>query len=359
MRGGEKCLARLCGLFPDSQISTLFHRRGATSEVIENRPIKTSWLQLMPGWQRYYRYLLPLFPRAVERLRVSECDLVLSLSHCVAKSAVPPANTPHVCYCFTPMRYAWHQREQYFGTSSLNPTSWLRNRILTKLRAWDRDTSHRVTHFIAISETVRGRIRECYQRDSEVIYPPVDTEFYRLSAAPREDYLLVVSAFAPYKRIDLAVAACTQLRRRLVVIGTGPDEKRIKKLAGPLVTFLGWQSDAEIRHHYQRCAALLFPGEEDFGIVPVEAQACGAPVIALARGGATETVRENTGLLYRDASVDGLIQAIEQFDSICSDFNPLQIRHWAEHFSAPRFDSEIRRFVDRILAEPVPIRRAA
>jgi len=359
MRGGEKCLERFCQLLPDSDIVTLFHQLGSVSETITNRPIHTSWLQFFPGWRHYYRYLLPLFPHAAQNWQVPECDLVLSLSHCVAKSVIPPAGVPHVCYCFTPMRYAWHQRQQYFGLGHGSPKAWVRNRILARLRNWDRATSHRVTHFIAISQTVRRRIQECYDRDSIVIYPPVDTEFHHLANTRRDDYLLVVSAFAPYKRIDHAVSACTRLNRTLLVIGSGPDARRLKKLAGPSVSFLGWQSDEEIRKHYQHCSALLFPGEEDFGIVPVEAQACGTPVIALARGGATETVRQNTGILYSEPTIDGLVQAIEQFDMNRCEYEPGECRRSAERFAAPRFDIEIRQFLDKMMGDRISIRRAA
>jgi glycosyltransferase involved in cell wall biosynthesis len=359
MRGGEKCLEKFCHLFPDSEILTLLHRRGALSTTIESRPITTSGLQYLPGWRHYYRYLLPLFPRIAERLRIPKCDLIISLSHCVAKSVMPPSGIPHVCYCFTPMRYAWHQREHYFTDNPRTPKAWLRNRILARLREWDKVSSDRVSHFIAISETVRHRIKECYDRDSILVYPPVDTEYYELSTALRENYYLVVSAFAPYKRIDHAVAACSQLKRKLIVIGAGPDAKRIRKIGGPTVEFLGWQSDSDIRKHYQRCSALLFPGEEDFGIVPVEAQACGAPVIALGRGGATETVSPGTGLLYHQPTVDGLVNAIEQFESMRDIYEPIQCRRNAERFGVSRFDHEIRKCIDDIINAPTPLRRAA
>ncbi|MCS6853036.1 MAG: glycosyltransferase, partial [Gemmataceae bacterium] len=291
MRGGEKCLEVLCRRWPNAPLFTLLHQPGSVSPVIEQRAIHTSFLQRLPAVHRYYRYLLPVLPAAVSRWRLPDCDLVFSLSHCVAKGVTPPPGVPHVCYCFTPMRYAWHMQEAYFGSPYTDGLkARLADMVLERLRRWDQASAERVTHFIAISRTVQRRIAECYRRPSRIIYPPVDTDFYTPSHVRRDDYYLVVSAFAPYKRVDLAIEACQRLGRRLVIVGTGQDEGRLRALAGPWVQFLGWQPNAVLREHYRRCRALLFPGEEDFGIVPVEAQACGAPVIAFGRGGVTETV---------------------------------------------------------------------
>src|SRR5690242_16703133 len=270
MRGGEKCLEVLCRRWPRAPLFTLLHRRGSVAPVIERRPLRTSFLQYLPRVDRYYRYLLPLMPAAVESWRLPRCDLVVSFSHCVAKAVRPPRDVPHVCYCFTPMRYAWHMRESYLSGRVRGIKARVVELMLSWLGDWDRRTAERVSHFIAISQTVRQRIAECYGRDSAVIYPPVDTEFYHPAPVEREDYYLAVSAFAPYKRLGLAIQACAKLGRLQVVIGTGQDEGRLKSLAGPGVRFLGWQSDEVIRQHLQRCRALLFPGEEDFGIVPVE-----------------------------------------------------------------------------------------
>src|SRR5262249_53531690 len=218
MRGGEKCLEVLCRRWPDAPLLTLLHRPGSVSEAIQRRPLQTSLLNALPGVHRWYRYLLPLMPAAARRWRVPPCDLVLSFSHCVAKAVRPPEGVPHVCYCFTPMRYAWHMQESYFDPSRGGLKARLAAPPLRGLRHWDKATTARVTHFIAISQTVQRRIAECYDRSSEVIYPPVDTDFYCLAPVPREEYYLVVSAFAPYKRLDLAIAACNELRRPLVVI---------------------------------------------------------------------------------------------------------------------------------------------
>jgi glycosyltransferase involved in cell wall biosynthesis len=355
MRGGEKCLDVLCRQWPEAPLLTLLHRRGAVSAAIEDRPIRSSFLQYFPQAYRYYRYLLPLMPLAA-RWPVPACDLVVSLSHCVAKAARPPEGVPHVCYCFTPMRYAWHMRHAYFAGKQ-GWKSRLLEKMLAALRDWDRKTAARVTHFVAISRTVRQRIAECYGRDSTVIYPPVDTDFYTPAALPREDYYLVMSALAPYKRLDLAVAACNRLRRRLIVVGQGQEDRRLRTLAGPTVTFLGWQPDALIRDHFRRCRALLFPGEEDFGIVPLEAHACGAPVLAYGRGGATETVvplssnRPPTGLWFEKQTSECLLAAMEGFEQNQEHFDPQAARRQAMRFNQQRFASEIWDYLQRILYE--------
>jgi glycosyltransferase involved in cell wall biosynthesis len=323
---------------------------------------------------RYYRYLLPLMPLAA-RWQMPACDLVVSSSHCVAKSAPAPPGVPHVCYCHTPMRYAWHMRSAYFGSQqSWNLKGWAQDRVLGWLRDWDRRTAERVTHFIANSEVVRRRIRDCYDRPSTVIYPPVDTDYYTPATVPRADFYLLMSALAPYKRLDLAILACNRLGKNLIIIGSGQEEKRLRNLAGPTVRFLGWQPDEVIRDHYRRCRALLFPGEEDFGIVPLEAHACGAPVIAFGRGGATETViaprtlaypsgsdsREPTGLWFEEQTVDCLIAALKEFERSYERFNPAAMRRQAVRFNKRRFASEIFDFVAKVL-EPAatPLRRAA
>src|SRR5262249_33661219 len=260
MRGGEKCLEVLCRRWPRARLFTLLHRAGAVAPAIEALRPRTSFLQFLPGVHRYYRYLLPLMPAAAGSLHLPRCDLVVSLSHCLAKAARPPRGVPHVCYCFTPMRYAWHLRDAYFGEAKKsNLKARAAGRLLAALRDWDRRTAARVTHFVAISRTVQRRIGDCYGRPSAVIYPPVDTDFYRPGPVPREDYYLAASALAPYKRLDLAIAACARLGRRLVVVGSGQDAGRLRARAGPGVQFLCWQPDAVLRDHLRRCRALLFP----------------------------------------------------------------------------------------------------
>jgi len=374
MRGGEKVLEVFCRRWPTARLLTLLHKKGSVSPLIENLKPRTSILQWLPGVHRYYRYLLPIMPWAM-KWRAPECDLLLSSSHCVAKGVTPPEGVPHVCYCYTPMRYAWHMKEAYFEKRGLKAR--IIDRLLNRMRAWDRRTADGVTHFVAISETVRGRIRDCYQRESAVIYPPVDTDYYHPSGEQREDYFLLFSAFAPYKRLDIAIEACNRLGKKLVVIGTGQDEKKLKSLAGPTITFLGWQPDDVVRTHLRRCQALLFPGEEDFGIVPVEATACGTPVIAFARGGATETVvpirsrsgklpacplsadAAPTGLWFEEQSSECLADTLADFDKARDAFDADAMRRHALKFSYPRFEREIFDFVANIVGSAKTTQAAA
>lgn len=363
MRGGEKCLEVLCRRFPEAKLFTLIHHRGSASPTIEAMQIRTSFLQRLPGATRHYRYLLPLMPWAVERLRIPEdTDLVVSFSHAVAKSVQRPPGVPHLCYCFTPMRYAWHLRDDYFGEAEQvadagesmvvsmrvrGPIDRAREMVLDRIRDWDRRTSDRVTHYVASSHTVARRLAECYGRPSRVIYPPVDTDFFTPRPVPREDFYLCVSALVPYKRLELAVHACTQSGRRLKVIGSGPELNHLEQMAGPNVELLGWQPDEVIRDHYRRCRALLFPGREDFGLVPLEAQACGAGVIAFRADGATETVvsaetnHPGTGLFFDEQSPEALLETMERWEMIQASHNPNVSRRHAERFAKLHFERQL------------------
>ena len=367
MRGGEKCLEPLAARWPAARLHTLIHKRGSVTAPIERLDIRPSALDRLPRVARYYRYLLPAMPFAAG-WNITDADLVVSLSHCVAKSARPPQGVPHVCYCFTPMRYAWHMKDAYFRAGGVagRLKAAVVDKLLAAIRDWDRRTADRVTHFVAISRTVRDRIRECYGRDSVVIYPPVDTDYYTPAAAPREDFYLVVSALAPYKRFDLATEACARLGKKLVVIGSGQDAKKLQARAGSGVTFLGWQPDAVIRDHLRRAKALLFPGEEDFGIVPLEAQACGCPVVAFGRGGATETVRglgetsDPTGVFFAEQTVDAVADAVTRFERDADRFDPRAARRQAVLFRKERFANELFGHLDHVAAgEPAGGRKAA
>ncbi len=366
VRGGEKCLDPLCRQFPHAQLFTLLHRAGSATPAIERMQIRTSFLQLFPGVDRVYRYCLPLMPRAVERFKLpDDVDVIVSLSHAVAKGVVPPPGVPHVCYCFTPMRYAWHLRDQYFGKlQGAAAGGWwrriadgTRHHLLDRLRDWDRLSSDRVTHFVAISHTVQRRIRECYGRSSIVIYPPVDTDFYFPTEVPREEFYLCVSALVPYKRIELAVQACNRLKRQLYIIGCGPQQRSLAKLAGPTVQLLGRCPDSLIRHYLRRCRALLFPGCEDFGIVPVEAQACGAPVIAFSEGGAGETVLPadeqavGTGRFFQQQTVDGVCAAMTWLEDHPDQLSARLARRQAVRFNADRFARQLIGQLHQVVGE--------
>ncbi len=348
MRGGEKCLEALCRLYPQADIYTLFFEKSKISGQILDHTIYESRLRRYPKFLSFYRAYLPFFPGAIESFALKDYDLVISTSHCVAKGIRKNLRAKHLCYCFTPMRYAWGFFEEYFGKRSVLTKSALRF-FLRVLREWDLRSNEGVDQFVAISEHVKNRIREFYARDAEVVYPPVNTEFFAPDPkVAREDFYLVVTALVPYKKTDLAVGAFNRMKqRKLVVIGDGPEKFMLQKMAGSNIRFLGWQPDEVIRGYYRRARALIFPGEEDFGIVPVEAQSCGLNVIAYGRGGALETVNEKTGLFFDQQSEAALIRAVEVFES--SSWDPARARANALGFGQHRFENQMRSSIERIL----------
>ena len=349
MRGGEKALESLCELYPTADLFTLIHRRGSVSPTIEGMRLRTSWLQHLPRIDRYYRRCLPLFPFIIEQFNLDGYDLVISTSHCVAKSVIRPSRARHLCYCFTPMRYAWDQFEAYFGEKRLGKLrSGLMRSVMASLARWDARTSGRVDRYVAISQHVARRIGRYYNRQASVVYPPVDTTFYHPDDTAREPWALMVTALVPYKRVDLAIDACRRAGVPLRIVGDGPERSNLEHLADGTVEFLGARSDEELRGLYRRAGAILLPGEEDFGIVPVEAQACGRPVVALACGGALETVVDGlTGVLVweptADAFADGLTRALAR------DFDAAAIRMHALRFDRARFAREIQACVTDLL----------
>jgi glycosyltransferase involved in cell wall biosynthesis len=355
MRGGERCLEVFCELFPEAPLYTLLHVPGSVSAAIERRRIVTSFVQRLPGAATGYRRYLPLFPAAVRGLSLDGCDLVLSLSHCAAKAIRVPPGALHLCYCFTPMRYVWDLEEDYTrGAGRL--TRLALPLLAAALRRWDRRTRG-VDAFVAISHHIADRIRRVYGREAEVIHPPVDLARFRL-AQTLDDYYLVVSALVPYKRVDLAVAAATRLGRRLLVVGSGPEEARLRAMAGPSVTFLGWRPDAEVAELYARCRAVLFPAVEDYGIVPLEAAAAGRPTLALARGGVLETMvglddgREPaTAVFFAEPTVESLTGAIRSFETAGHRFDPRALRARAARFDRPIFAERVREYVERRWSE--------
>ena len=350
MRGGEKVLEAIAELCPGATIHTLLHVRGSVSEPLERHPGNRSFVQWLPSSARHYRQYLPLFPTAIEQFDFDPYDLVISSSHCAAKSVVVPGRARHVCYCHSPMRYAWDQFDSYFGPDRVGATrSRLLRPVLARLARWDRDTAGRVDRYVANSHYVAGRIRRYYNRGSTVVYPPVDTAFYRPErAVPPEPFLLAVSALVPYKRLETAISAAATARTPLTIVGRGPDEAKLRATAaqsGAQVTFTGWLPDDDIRTLYQRCRALVLPGVEDFGMAPVEAQACGRPVVALAEGGALDSVVDGTtGILVREPSPAAFAQAFQDVATLA--FDGEAIRRHAEAFGKERFQREFAKVID-------------
>jgi glycosyltransferase involved in cell wall biosynthesis len=358
MRGGERMLEVMLGLYPDAELFTLLHVPGSVSELIEARPIHTSFINRMPRAAEHYRYYLPLFPAAIERFRFDSFDLVLSISHCVTKGLRPPAGVPHVCCCCTPMRYIWDQYDAYFGPGRAGPVvRAVMPAVANRLQRWDVRTARRVTSFVAISRHIRERIGRCYDRDAAVVYPPVDVDRFT-PAATREDFYLIVSALVPYKRIDLAVQTFKTLGRRLVIVGTGPETARLRDMARGNIELAGWRSDEEVADLMARCRAFVFPATEDFGITAVEAQAAGAPVIAHASGGALETVIGSdddgtpnsgvTGVFFDRHTPESLAGAVERFERM--NFDVAALRANAQRFSAGAFENGMRAHIDSVLA---------
>jgi len=361
MRGGEKVLEAICAIYPQATLFTLVRVRGSVSPAIEARRIRASAVQLLPLAGRLYRQYLPLFPTLVEWFDLDDYDIVISSSHCAVKSVVAAGRAVHVCYCHSPMRYAWDQFPAYFGPEQVGA---VRHRLLKPLMArlarWDAATAGRVHAFVANSGYVAGRIRRYYNRGSDVVYPPVDTDFYRPADNPRpvDPSFLVVSALVPYKKVDVAIEACRRAGVSLKIVGKGPELSRLREAAGPEVEFLGWRADDEIRELYQRATAVLLPGVEDFGIVPVEAQACGCPVIATGAGGVTETVVEGeSGLLVGEATGEAFADALARVRRM--RFDPAAIRQHALGFSRERFMNEFGAAVRRAVSGrgPLPARR--
>ena len=347
MRGGERVLELLGNGFPSAPVYTLIHKPDAVSPGINSHTIHASWLNRIPGILSHYRYWLPTFPSAIESLRVQDADLVLSTSHCVAKGLRAQPGTPHLCYCFTPMRYAWTFYTEYFGTNPLK--AMFAKPVLARLRRWDRQASDRVTRFVAISKHVQDRIRTFYGRESDVVYPPVDIDRCRPAAGQHDGFDLLVSALVPYKRVDLAVKAYTRLGYPLKVVGSGSGLDQLRADAGTNVEFMGWQPDARVLELYQSCRMLIFPGEEDFGIVPLEAQACGKPVVAFGRGGALETIIPDvSGVFFKEQTEESLLEAVG--DASARDWDSDTIRTHAETFGPSRFLQGMADSIDRCLA---------
>jgi len=358
--GGEKVVEALAEMFPQAHLFCLVADAATMTPRLQTHPLTTSFLQRIPGARRWYRHFLPLQPFALEQLDLSDYDLVISLESGPAKGVITHTETCHICYCLSPMRYLWDMYPSYRrGLGPLVRTVF----SLTShyLRMWDLASASRVDHFGAISQTVASRVRKHYRREARVIYPPVNVANGYL-AEKTGDYYLVVGRLVDYKRVDLAIEACNRLKRRLRIIGKGDQWAKLRDIAGPTVEFLGPVDDNTVRENYAHCRALLFPGEEDFGIVPVEAQSFGRPVIAFGRGAAIETViglgedhgkapEISTGIFFTEQTPESLIDAIVRFESVESEFSPEFIRRCVQRFDLPRFKLEMSEFVEECLAD--------
>ena len=360
MRGGEKVLELLCQRFPQAPLWTLLYVPGTVSDTISNRTIRTSPMQWFPWARSKYRNYLPLFPLIAELTRVSDADLVISSSHAVAKAMVNKSDFGrplHICYIHTPMRYVWDRFDDYFGPSKVGALfSHAVFRPIAKMLQWyDLRTVDRVDKFIANSRFVAERVRRLYGREAEILPPPVDVQrFARIVRAP-EDWYLMVTALAPYKRVDEAICACAALGRKLKIVGSGPERKRLEALArerGGEVEFFGFVGEEKLGDYYGRAKGLLFPGIEDFGIVPVEAIASGCPVIALKKGGILDSMTDRTAVLYSDESVEGLVQAIRDFE--LRSFDERELRRRAARFSPEKFLAGFEDILAEVLKETAP-----
>ena len=356
MRGGEKCLEALLELFPDAQVFTLLHEKDKLSSIISQRHIHSTWIEKLPFWRMKYRYYLPLFPLAIKSFDLRGFDLVVSISHCVAKGVKVPSGVRHVCYCLTPMRYIWEFQDVYFGSGKFKYLRKLgMNAVLRWLKHWDLKTVPHVREYVAISEFVKKRIERYYGREADVIYPPVDTEmFYYTQGDKKGDYDLVVSALVPYKRVDLVIDVYNQNGRRLKIVGAGTEYEKLREGSAENIEFLGWMEDRQMRQLYARARVLLFPGIEDFGIVPLEAQACGTPVIAYRSGGALETVIDHkTGLFFDRQEAINLKEVVEKFESF--DYDREILRDNALRFSRDKYKKRMYHYLmnDDIGKNPV------
>ena len=337
MRGGERVLEALCRMYPQADIFTHVVDKSALSPLLAQKNIHTTFINSLPGSRKHYQKYLPLMPLALEQLNLNDYDLVISSESGPAKGVLTRADCPHVCYCHSPMRYLWDFYPQYLEAASA-PIRLAMRPVFTRMRLWDVVSANRVDHFVANSATVARRIRKHWRREAAVVFPPVDVHNLPLATEPRQDYYLFLGQLVEYKKAQLAVEACTRLNRRLIIVGDGECRAKLQSLAGPSVTFAGRLPAADVLRHYSQCRALLFPGEEDFGMVPVEAMATGAPVLAYGRGGATETVLDQqTGLFFHQQSVDALCETLLAFEQNEQHFDPVRIRAHALHFDEDRF----------------------
>lgn len=356
--GAEKVFKELLDCYPQADIYTLVYRDQVIKELgIKKDKITASFIQKLPWGKTKYRNYLPFFIKAIESFDLTEYDLIISSSYSVAKGVLCHGNQTHICYCHSPVRYAWDLYHHYLKASNLNrgPKAWLVKRELRKLRAWDVISANRVDYFVSNSDFIKARIAKIYRRDAETIYPPVAIDKFNLEET-KEEYFITCSRMVPYKKIDLIVKAFAKLpNQRLKVIGTGPDFKKIKALATANVELMGFQSDEVLQKEMAKAQAFIFAAKEDFGIVPVEAQACGTPVIAYGRGGALETVVDGkTGCFFYEQTEDAIIKAIDHFLKIKSTLKPQIIRDNALKFDKHEFHRKLQYLVDNSTSVSAP-----
>src|SRR4051812_19437704 len=354
MGGAERVVMAFHEIFPDAPIYTSIYDPQRVDPAFQKMDIRTSFMQKFPLVTKHHQPYLPFYPFAMESLDLRGYDLVLSSSSAFAKGVITRPETMHICYCHTPMRWCWNY-DEYVEREQLGKIARsILPFFITGLRTWDQSSSMRVDHFIANSPVVAERIRKYYRRDAVVIPPPVDASRFSFDpTAQPEDYFLIVSRLIPYKRIDLAIAACNKLQLPLIIIGGGRDLERLKKMAGPTIRFLGRLSDEEVLYYYAHCRALLFPGEEDFGITPLEAQASGRPVIAYGAGGALASVIAGvTGVFFKEQTVESLASVLEAFDE--HKFDPQTMRNHALEFDMPRFHRRILQFIQAKMSAGKP-----
>lgn len=351
MGGAERVVLALHEMFPDAPLYTSIYDPQRVDAAFQSIDIRTSFMQKFPLVKKHHQPFLPFYPFAIEQLDLRGYDLVLSSSSAFAKGIITRPETMHICYCHTPMRWCWNY-DEYVEREHLGKISRaILPFLISGLRVWDQTSSMRVDHFIANSPVVADRIRKYYRRNAVVIPPPVEVSRFTFDPTIRpEDFFLIVSRLMPYKRIDLAIKACNQLQLPLVIIGSGRDENRLKHLAGPTIRFMGRLSDQEVLYYYAHCRALLLPGEEDFGITPLEAQASGRPVIAYAAGGSLASIIDNvTGTFFYKQTVESLVEVLASFDE--HEYDPHTIYNHALEFDQPRFKRRIQQFIEAKMNE--------
>ncbi len=348
--GAEKVFKEISMLYPDADVYTLVYNDAVLDKLnIKQEKVTASFIQKLPFGKKKYRNYLPFFIKAIESFDLSDYDLIISSSYSVAKGVLCHSDQTHICYCHSPVRYAWDLYHQYMREAGIKnrPKAWLIKKQLRKLRLWDVMSANRVDHFISNSDFIKARIAKVYRREATTIYPPVSVNQFKLQTT-KHDFFITCSRLVPYKKIDLIVKTFAQLpNQRLKVIGTGPDMAKIKALAGANVEILGYQTDEVLRSEMANAKAFIFAAKEDFGIVPLEAQACGTPVVAFGEGGALETVVEGeTGCFFYEQTTEALKHALQRFETIKTTLDPQKIQNHAHKFDVNRFKQELNDFIN-------------